>query len=408
MALGRRCKWGLLAVCVAALLISPGGVSARAGKASQPAGVPAGFVGMVIDGPLYPVTEPPLEMTTQLDSMVSTGVQSLRATFDWASAQPYRSLDDVPAADRSQFTEVGGVPTNFAQLDQFVGLVAQRRMTIMPTVLDAPKWDGLSDHRSLIERPKAPQPYANFLRALVRRYGPEGSFWSTHASIPKVPIRQWQIWNEPNMRAFWSAQPYANTYVKLLKAAHSAIKRADPGAKVVLAGFPNFSWVALNRIYKVRGARSLFDVVAVHPYTKQPRGVITILSKVRHVMAAAGDARKPMLADEISWPSSVGQTPHTTGFDFATTAAGQAHNLSVLLPMLGRDRVELRLAGFYYYSWIGSERRNALAFDFAGLLRLTSGKVFSKPALKAFRHAALALERCRVKGTVATRCVKPF
>ncbi len=404
----RRRNWGRLTVCaVMLLLVIPAAVSARPRKPAKPAPVPPGFVGMVIDGPLYPVTEPPLDMATQLDSMVATGVETMRATFDWSSAQPYQNFSQVPNDELSRFTDIGGVPTDFTQLDQFVGLAAQRRMSILPTVLDAPKWDRINDTRSLIDRPRTDGPYASFLKALVQRYGPNGSFWRLNPGVVKVPIRQWQIWNEPNIRAFWSAQPYAKTYVSLLKAAHSAIKSADHGAKVVLAGFPNFSWIALKRIYAVKGARSLFDIVAVHPYTKQPSGVITILTKVRQTMTAAGDGRKPMIADEISWPSSRGQTPHNTGFDFATTAAGQARNIAAILPMLGQDRLRLRLQAFYYYTWIGSEQRNALAFDFAGLLKLTSGKVSEKPAFRAFRQAALALERCRQKGTVATRCLKP-
>jgi Glycosyl hydrolases family 39 len=399
-----RCRWGLLAALVSILLlVSAGAASARPHRSSQPAAVPPGFVGMDVDGPLYPLTDPGLDLASQLDTMVSTGVESLRVTFDWAKAQPYRHWSEVPVADKGEFTDVAGIPTRFSALDEIVGLAAERRLTLMPTVLDAPGWDAVSDRRSLIERPRSVAPYASFVKALVRRYGPKGTFW-VNSGIPKVPVRIWQIWNEPNIRVFWSAQPYAKSYVALLKAAHAAIKSADPGAKVVLAGLPNFSWVALNRIYKVRGARSLFDIVAVHPYTKRPAGVITILTKVRAVMAAAGDGRKPMLADEISWPSSLGQTSHTTGFDFATTPAGQAHNLGVLLPQLGKDRVKLRLAGFYYYTWMGVERRSGLAFDFAGLLRFSSGKVTEKPAFKVFRRAALALEHCRTKVAIATRC----
>jgi polysaccharide biosynthesis protein PslG len=404
----RRRTWGRLVACaLLLLLVVPAAVSARPHQPAVRKPVPPGFVGMVVDGPLYPITQPPLDMATQLDSMVAAGVETMRATFDWASAQPYQNFGQVPKDELSKYIDVGGVPTDFNQLDQLVSLAAQRRMTILPTVLGAPRWDGITDRRSLINRPRRNGPYANFVKALVLRYGPNGSFWRRNHGVPKVPIRQWQIWNEPNIPAFWSAQPYAKTYVSLLKAARSAIKGADHGAKVVLAGFPNYSWVALKRIYAVKGARSLFDVVAVHPYTKLPDGVITILNRVRQTMAAAGDARKPMIADEISWPSSRGQTPHNTGFDFATTPAGQARNIAALLPMLGKDRVKLRLQAFYYYTWIGSEQRNGLAFDFAGLLKLTSGKVSEKPAFKAFRQAALALERCRQRGTVATRCLKP-
>jgi hypothetical protein len=249
-------------------------------------------------------------------------------------------------------------------------------------------------------------PYASFLAALVRRYGPRGSFWKT-APAPAVPVRTWQIWNEPNIRPFWPRQPFERRYVALLKAAHDAIKRLDRGATVVLAGLPNYSWTALKKIYAVPGARRLFDVVAVHPYTKTPQRVITILRFVRSVMDAAGDSRKPLVADEVSWPSSLGKTVHNTGYDFATTEAGQARNIGRLLPLLARDRASLRLSGFYYYTWASQERRNGLAFDFAGLLKFASGRFLAKPALRAFKTGALALEHCRRKGATATVCLQP-
>src|SRR5207248_3064683 len=97
------------------------------------------------------------------------------------------------------------------------------------------------------------------------------------------------------------------------------------------------------KIYKIRGARGLFDVVAVHPYTRKPQGVVEILSRIRQVMNAGGDRHKPILADEVSWPSSLSKTHHTEGFDFATTEAGQAHNIAALLPMLARNRRSLGL-----------------------------------------------------------------
>jgi hypothetical protein len=169
---------------------------------------------------------------------------------------------------------------------------------------------------------------------------------------------------------------------------------------------PNYSWKALASIYAVSGAQRLFDVVAIHPYTKDPDGVIAIIEKVRKVMNAAGDKRKPILADEISWPSSLNHTKHTEGYDFATTAVGQARNLSTLLPMLGRERKTLGLGGFDYYTWAADEQAGGGVFDFAGLFRYTLSKLVPKPAFYAFRRAALGLERCRTKGRVATVCSK--
>ncbi len=383
---------------------------ARTHKQPRASPVPAGFVGMVVGGPLWPDAEPGIDLAAQLDQMVEDGVDSLRITFDWALAQPYASwvqLQQAAPADASAFTNVSGVPTNFASLDEIVGLAAQRKLTVLPVVLDAPSWDARRASGVTVGFPAHVDPYASFVKALVQRYGPHGMFWSANPAIPKVPIRMWQVWNEPNIPAFWFKQPFARSYVALLRAAHAAIKAADPGAKVVLAGLPNYSWVALGRIYAIRGARNLFDVVAVHPYTKLPEGVITILTKVREVMDQNGDARMPMLADELSWPSSKGKTPHNVGYDFATTEAGQAHNLSVLLPMLGKDRAQLGLRGFYYYTWATTEIRNGLAFDFSGLLRYSSERLVAKPALAAFRNAALALEVCRRRASIATRCARP-
>jgi hypothetical protein len=377
--------------------------SARTPAAVSAAAVPQGFVGMMIDGPLYPATNPDVDLAGQLDSMVASGVQSLRLTFDWAYAQPYAGWSKVPAADRSEFVDVGGVPTRFDLTDQIVGLAAQRGLTLLPVILNAPKWDGVRYRVSIVDIPRKNAPYARFAAALVRRYGPHGSFWQDHS--PAVPIRMWQIWNEPNIIGFWPPQPFEPRYIGLLRVTRAAIKQADPGAKIVLAGLPNYSWNHLALLYKL-GARKLFDVVAIHPYTRDPSGVITILRKDRQVMSAAGDRNKPIVADEVSWPSSLGKTDHNVGLDFATTEAGQARKLGRLLPLLAAARKSLRLLGFYYYTWAGAEVHNGLAFDFAGLLRFKHSMFVAKPAFYVFRHDALALERCRQKGPIATSCVK--
>jgi hypothetical protein len=367
-------------------------------------GVPQGFVGVDVDGPLYPVTAPGVDLPSQLDAMVAAGAQSLRVTFDWSWSQPYQRFSQVPAALKSQFTSVGGVPTRFSEMDQIVGLAAQRGLTVLPTVIFAPNWDASKPPVGAISVPKRTGPYANFVSALVHRYGPNGSFWATHS--PKIAVRMWEIWNEPNIFHFWFPHPFLPSYIGLLRAAHNAIRRADPGAKVVLAGMPNFSWKQLGNIYKIKGAGALFDVVALHPYTKNPQGVITIAQNVRAVMNAHGDLHKPILVDEISWPSSQGQTTHNIGYDFVTTPAGQAAKLAQVIPLLGKNRVKLGLIGFDYYTWAGIEDKNGLAFDFSGLERFTTtGQFVAKPALAAFRHGALGLEGCRQKGSRATICL---
>lgn len=379
----------LAAVLLSAQAAWPG-VAGAAPAAPAGAPVPPGFVGMVVDEPVWP--DPFIELQHQVDVMTLSGVQSLRVVFNWAWAQPYRHWSQVPTDQRSQYVNVGGVPTDFSRFDQIVGAASRDGQRLLPVVLDAPAWDGERKAHTVLAIPKTDGPYVAFVKALVRRYGPGGTFWQTYAGARQVPIRQWQLWNEPNVFAFWPDQPFEARYAGLLTASSKAIKSVDPGAKVVLAGMPNYSWIDLARLYKVKGARSAFDVVAVHPYTKDPKGVLTILGYVRQVMNRNGDQRKPIIADEISWPSSVGKTGHDTGYDFATTESGQAANIKRVIPMLAANRKRLNLLGFYYYDWAGLERPNELAFDFSGLFRVQDGQFVAKPAYDAFRQGAAAIE----------------
>jgi hypothetical protein len=382
---------------VLALVLS----SATARSTPQPA-TSAHFVGVVVDEPTWP--DAAVDLPAQLTRMVTSGVESVHVIFDWAQAQPYRSWGEVPAGERGRYQNMGGIPTDFSELDRLVGLAVERRLTVFPEVLDAPGWDAQGYSGAVVTLPRSPAPYGAFVSALVSRYGSSGMFWPAHRSLPRLPITMWQIWNEPDLPAFWPAQPFATRYVALLRAAHQAIKSRDPRAQVVLGGLTNYSWIDLARIYQVRGARPLFDAVAAHPYTRTPAGVMTVLGYVRTVMNRAGDRGKPLIADEVGWPSARGQTHLAAGQDFATTPAGQAHNIARLLPLLAGARQRLGLRAFYYYNWAGFERRGGFLFQFSGLFRFASGRFVAKPAFAAFRAAALAIERCRAKGAVATSC----
>lgn len=399
---GRFRVAGVAALGVIAAAALPVLALSRGQRGATP--VPPRFVGMVVDEPTWP--DPRVDLPHQLGTMVASGVESIRVVFDWSQAQPYSSWAVVPRSEHGQFVSAGGVPTNFSGFDTLLAAAARRRVTVLPVIQNAPSWDAERHTGALVTLVRSPEPYAAFVQALVRRYGSNGSFWRANPGLPRVPITMWQIWNEPNVRAFWPAQPYYTRYVALLRDAHDAIKAADPSAKIVLAGLPNYSWIEVARIDHLRGASRLFDVVAVHPYTKAPQGVITIIGYVRHELDATGAKGKPIIADEISWPSSRGQTTGDPGLDFATTPAGQAHNVGQVMRLLAANRTRLGIAGFYYYDWAGEDRPNGLAFDFAGLFHFTGGQFRAKPAYTVFRTTALRLERCRAKGASARDCVR--
>jgi hypothetical protein len=391
------------AIAAAATATASGASAPRANKpkVTTPTAVPQGFVGVDVDGPMF-APDTPVDFGSQLKSMVANGVQSIRVAFNWAAAQPYKTDADVPADQKPQFTDVRGVPTSFQVTDMIVGDAARERLTVLPTVLYAPQWDAV-DNRYGVDTPRQYGPYAAYLTALIGRYGPHGSFWRANPGIPKMPVRSWQVWNEPNLNYYWR-QPFASSYVSFLRTAHAAIKKADPGAQVVLGALTNTAWKSLAQMYRIRGTRGLFDVVAVNGFTRVPAEVMLYMVYVRRAMARFGDGAKPLLATEISWPSAKGRT-HAK-FDFITTQAGQARNIATLLPLIGQQRLALHLIGFYWYTWMGDETANVTPFSFSGLLAFRDGKVAVKPALAAFKTGALALEGCKRKGLLATSCIK--
>jgi len=367
--------------------------------------VPVGFVGVDVDGPLF-AKNTPVNFAAQLDSMVANGVQSIRVAFNWATAQPYQAFDQVPASKQASYMDVGGRPTSFADTDAIVAAAAQRHLTVLPTILYTPRWDARRNPNG-VDTPNRTAPYAEYAAALVARYGPHGIFWTENPSLPMIPITMWQIWNEPNIAYYWP-QPFARSYVSLLRVTSSAIRSVDPGAKIVLGALTNYAWRSVGEIYRLGGGVSrLFDIVSINGFTKTPAGVMLYMHLMRNAMSHFNDGKKPLLATEVSWPSAVGQHAQQQ-FDFDTTTAVQAQNIAALLSLIGQQRVGLRLIGFYYYTWMGDENQpHELAFQFSGLLRFLHNRVTAKPALAAFRKGALALEHCAQKGTVATSCLRP-
>jgi len=259
---------------------------------------------------------------------------------------------------------------------------------VLPVVLYAPTWDASPNRDGGFATPAQPARYGAFLSAIVHRYGPRGSFWSRRRH--PLPIRAWQIWNEPNLGFYWP-QPSVAAYATLLRTAHDAVKRADPHGRVVLGALTNFSWSYLAELYRL-GARSWFDVVAVNQFAATPARIVSILGLVRQTLIRFGDRTKPLLATELSW-TSARSSCECAVYDWDTTVSDQARQIAAALPLLASARQRLGLAGFDFYTWMGDESRLGYDFNFAGLLALRRGKIVVKPALAAFARAARSVER---------------
>jgi hypothetical protein len=333
--------------------------------------VPKGFFGVMADGPLTDglVAAPP-----EFARMQSSGVESVRVVFDWAHAQPF-----------------AGGPIDFSESDAFVAGAAARGLRVLPVVVHAPAWavDGDPQYGT---PPRDPADYAAYVGALVRRYRPGGEFWVANPQLRAVPIRVWQVWNEPNVPFYWSEQPFAAGYVRLLKAARAAIRAADRNATILLAGMTNGasspSWEALRLILRA-GGRGQFDAVSLHPYTSKVSNILRTVRYARAEMRRRGGI-KPVWLTEISWSSSNGRTSDRFA-TWDTTERGQARMVRSALATLASRRRALNIRQVTWYTWLSPQVDRSKWFDYAGLSRMRDGRVVRKPALKAYASVARRL-----------------
>jgi hypothetical protein len=272
----------------------------------------------------------------------------------------------------------------FADIDQAIANAADSGIRILPFVYGTPPWLNADSARPPLGTPTAERAWTSFLRRLVQRYGPNGDFWQGRAS--PMPIRRWQIWNEPNFVLFWRPRPSPRGYARLLRISSRAIREEDPGAAIVTAGIAPVEagmrpWGFLRKMYEVRGVRRDFDFVGLHPYAPHVGWVADQIRFIRDVMEEAGDGRKPLLLTEIG-VASAGTYPNA----FNKGLGGQASYLRQAFRLLLSKRRAWHIAGVDWFTWQdGLEADPHCVFcEYGGLFDAAGTP---KPAWWAFRSA---------------------
>lgn len=333
-----------------AIVVSPAaGVPAAAGAA------PPQFYGVV--SAKYDPT------AAEFDRMGSGKVGRHRVSFAWASVQTS-----------------GPGSFDWSRYDAIVGAAAQNRIGTLATIYGTPGWAAA--------RPNHPpskehiDEFETFLRELVGRYGPSGSFWTLNPSLPRVPITDWQLFNEVNSPTFWLNKPSPKLYKTLLLAANRAIKGVDPNAKIILAGLfqdPRIkngitSKDYLTGLYRLK-TKPLFDAVAIHPYSPTPRRVLSAVENTRVLMNRFGDRHTPIWMTEVGWATGGRKTPLTVSY------GKQAKNLVGTFRLAAKQRKRLGIEAMFWYSLKDVPGPSNLWVDRAGLLT-SSGS--PKPSWNSF------------------------
>ncbi len=255
----------------------------------------------------YPLYE---SLQTPVDAVAGLGVGWAREDLQFARIEPAKGKFDWGFPDRT------------------VDLLSQRGVQIIG-LLNRPT-PGWANGQRAENVPPDPQTFAAFAGEVVKRY--------------KDRIHHWQVWNEPDNRAYWAPQADPAAYAALLKATYAAIKAADPSAHVLLGGLVSPSpAVEFLRQLNAAGAWGSFDILALNPYAdpfSPEEGQIDVagVGAARGLADALG--QKPIWVTEFGW--STGPADRTDGGGGPVDGATQANYLvrsMALLRAAGAERV---------------------------------------------------------------------
>ena len=220
--------------------------------------------------------DPGLE--TALTRIEELGAVWVRQTFDWRQIEPQSGAFDWVATDRL-----------------LAALARHPDLRLVAVLQDEPPTP-----------PIDPERFAAFAGAFAERYAEQ--------------VDHYQIWDEPNLAANWGGGPVSPpAYADLLARSTEAIRRADPGARILLAGLApttetgpqNLSDLRyLARLYE-NGAARHFDIAAAKPYgfdtgpadRRVDPAVMNVsrLILLRRVMVEHGDGETPLWASHWGW-----------------------------------------------------------------------------------------------------------
>lgn len=326
--------------------------------------------------PFYGVVGTYFPGQTDLDRIANAGGGTFRVQIDWRFTEPTPGV-----------RQLSGTDVLFAE-------AARAGVTILPDLLGVPRWMSRNPTRPPIFSRFQRQEWVSLLTDYARRYGSNGTFWAQYPELPRHPVTTWEIWNEPNLGNNIGGKAKPRQFVKLLKLSAAGLRAGDPAARVQTGGlFPYHTLhntirmtKYLNAMYRIPGAADSFDVLGIHPYAAQPRGVVHWAQVARKIMRRHGDGATPISISGFGWVTG-GVGYHYT--PLRTTLRQQAKKLTKTYRLLSGSARSLGIENAIWYAYTDTHKLHRTKRDYiTDRMGLFSLKLRPKPSWFAFARAA--------------------
>jgi hypothetical protein len=233
---------------------------------------------------------------------------------------------------------------NFANVDKYVSIAEQQRVEILMPLALSPTWASF--------RPEEKSAYGPGNAAEPRDLNDWRNYVRTVASRYKGRIHEYEIWNEPNLKGFYTGS--IPQLVEMARIAYTTLKEVDPANLVSSPSATAIYGVSWFDQYLQAGGGKYADVIGYHFYVNPapPEEMVAFIRQVKDVMFRNGVGNKPLWNTESGWAIQNAQS-------VVEAAPGKGYN-SVVLPQDGAASYLARayilswasgVSRFYWYSW---------------------------------------------------------
>lgn len=181
----------------------------------------------------------------------------------------------------------------FEMLDRYAAIAAERHVGLLLPLGLSPTW---ASARPLEKSTYAPgnaaeprdiEDWRTYVRTVVQRY--------------KGRIEAYEIWNEPNLKQFWSGS--VDQMILLTAEAARIIRSVDPEALIVSPSATQDRGLAWLSEFLSKGGGTVVDVIGYHFYVapQPPESTFALVSSVKDLMRDAAIEDKPLWNTETGW-----------------------------------------------------------------------------------------------------------